>query len=169
MEIQQFHSFYKHKCLFWANKSQHIMTVGMSDDKRKKVIVALGVFAGIALFAIVYHFFTTKPTTDRVLQLTALTVNKKCPMMVDGETRLDSVQAIGNKTLQYHYTLVNYSVEELDREKLRTTMQVHILNEIKTKPEMKVFREKGVQLVYFYKDKVADSVLLLVYKPEDYL
>lgn len=141
----------------------------MSHDKRKKVIIALGVFAGIALFAIVYHFFTTKPTTDRVLQLTALTVNKKCPMMVDEETRLDSVEAIGNKTLQYHYTLVNYSVKELDLEKLKATMQPYILKEIKTKPEMKVFREKGVKLAYFYKDKLSDSVLLLTYKPEDYL
>ncbi|MCL2343481.1 MAG: hypothetical protein FWC62_06255, partial [Firmicutes bacterium] len=43
-------------------------------------------------------------TVDDLLKKTADEANKQCPMTVDSETRMDSVQAAEGKILQYNYT-----------------------------------------------------------------
>ncbi|HEV7403757.1 MAG TPA: hypothetical protein VGO11_12550, partial [Chthoniobacteraceae bacterium] len=47
------------------------------------------------------------PTIEQLLERTAVELNKGLPKMADQETRLDSASTGPNKTLIYHYTLVN--------------------------------------------------------------
>lgn len=54
--------------------------------------------------------------SNEELQQVATELNKKVPMMVDAETRLDKLSA-GNKRLIYFYTMINYATDKLDKKK----------------------------------------------------
>ncbi len=83
-------------------------------------------------------------------------LNKRCPMVIDAETRLDNTAALDNPVkLVYNYTLVNATKKELgDRlTSIKETMKPNIQNTVDTNPEMKPFRDNHVLLMYSYKDK----------------
>lgn len=56
-------------------------------------------------------------TIADVLKASVNAINKIAPQMVDSETRIDSSYAVENK-LVYKYTLINYSVDDFDTEKV---------------------------------------------------
>jgi hypothetical protein len=58
------------------------------------------------------------PSSDDIVAATAREMNKTLPMMVDGETRLDSTAAGPGRVLAYNYTLINYVASQLDASSL---------------------------------------------------
>jgi hypothetical protein len=69
--------------------------------------------------------------------------------MVDDVTRLDNTSVAPNRTLHYHYTLVN-SDETIDAAKLIAAATPILQEAYRTKPELKVFRDNGVIFEYDY-------------------
>ncbi len=87
-----------------------------------------------------------------VLKASVTAINKTTPQMVDSETRLDSSYALENK-LVYKYTMINYSVDDLDTEKFQEIIIKQVTGFVCTSPDMKYFVDNAVDVAYSYFDK----------------
>jgi hypothetical protein len=105
---------------------------------------------------------------DKALMKMASEINKSCPFMVDENIRADNVTVLVDNTIQYNYTLINYLKEEVDINQLKSNLSSHLLNGIKTNPNLKIFRDNKVTMIYAYRDKVGVFLFSLEYKYEDY-
>jgi hypothetical protein len=136
-----------------------------SNTSRIIAVVAGGVFFVVAYVATQNLF---KPSFDKTLVEVASEMNKTCPMMVDQETRLDNTVALPGKVLQYNYTLINYSKDEVSADTLIKYIKPGIVNTARTSPDMKSFRENSVTMDYNYKDKDGVFILKISVTPDMY-
>lgn len=88
--------------------------------------------------------------------------------MVDEETRLNNVVAMPNNIFQYNYTLVNYEKSEVDVEEFKSYITPNLVNNVKTNPDMKAYRDNDVTLAYNYKDKNGIYILKINVGPDLY-
>lgn len=102
------------------------------------------------------------------LQTISNEINKKCPIIIDSNTRLDNTGALGG-SLYYNYTFINYTINEIDISYMEADMKPNILNNIRTNPGMRYLRDRKVTFIYSYKDRFGEHVTSFVYQPEDYL
>ncbi len=107
-------------------------------------------------------------TFDKAMMTAASELNESCPMMVDQETRLDNAVALPDNVFQYNYTLVNFTKEELDLEEFTAHMEPQITNNVKTNPDLKIYRDNQVTMKYYYKDKNGVFVAQFAVTYEDY-
>lgn len=105
---------------------------------------------------------------EALLKSTAKQTNKKLPITVDSETRLDSVSIKPNRTMVYNYTLVNYSRTELDTTVLKNSMEPSMRKAIVNTAELKMFREKDVNFEYLYYDKNKKYAFGILIKASEY-
>jgi hypothetical protein len=137
--------------------------------EKKKII---GMIVGAAAFLIAYfavqQVLFKPPTFDKQMIQIASELNKSCPIMVDAETQLDNTVALPDNTFQYNYTLVSMERATLDISELENYLQPIILNNIKTNPDLKTFRDNDVIMAYNYKDKNGEHLFKLTFKPEIY-
>jgi hypothetical protein len=142
----------------------------MENKTNKKK--AIGMIVGAAAFLIAYfavqQVFFKPPTFDKQMMQIASELNKSCPIMVDAETQLDNAVAIPDNTFQYNYTLVSMERATFDISELKNYLQPIILNNIKTNPDLKIFRDNDVTMAYSYKDKNGEHLFKLTFKPENY-
>ncbi len=127
----------------------------MREGNKKKMVQTV-----IFILTFGAAFFGTKYVmsgfnlVEKELKKTALEINKSCPKIIDAETRLDSASA-DHKTLQYHYTILNWVKTarsgELAQDKKQ--VQVNAQMNLDTSTTMKEFREKGISLKYTYNNK----------------
>ena len=95
-------------------------------------------------------------------------INKSCPIVVDQYTRLDNVVAMPANSFQYNYTLFNLAKEEVNLDIVKKYIKPTILNNARTSPQMKFFRDRKTTLIYYYKDKVGKFVYELSVTPDMY-
>ena len=95
-------------------------------------------------------------------------INKRCPFMVDSETRLDNTGAY-RKNIYYYYTLINQNIEEVDVKYLIYKVKPRLLNSIETNPDMKFLRDHKVTFIYKYRDKSGINIVSFKFTPQDYL
>ena len=112
-------------------------------------------------------------SVDALLKATADATNKQCPVTVDSETRLDSVQAVQGKILQYNYTLVNYAKGDLTADQisqLQSTMQPQLVDTVKasTDTTIKALRDVGVTFVHVYNSSDGSELFRCTVTPDDY-
>lgn len=137
-------------------------------NRNKILQLIVGVIAfGISYFA-VQQLFNNPQTFDKAMMKAASEINKSCPIMVDNDTRLDNTMAMPNNVFQYNYTLVNFEKSEVNIEKFRDFIEPNVVNNIKTNPEMKAYKENRVTMAYYYKDKNGKFVLKIDVTPEKY-
>ncbi len=86
------------------------------------------------------------------LTLAAAELNKKTPMLIDEETRLDSAATFGN-TFIYNYTMVKYSADQLDVKLFDKIIHENVIATICTNPGLKAFIDLEVIMVYRYLGK----------------
>ncbi|WP_426370056.1 hypothetical protein [Pseudocolwellia sp. HL-MZ7] len=89
---------------------------------------------------------------SKVLTQTVKVITDKLPMIIDGDTRLDSVATVGNKFI-YNHTLTKYSADQMDPEQLDVVITDNVINTICPNKEMKGFIDLGVVMVYRYLGK----------------
>jgi len=81
-------------------------------------------------------------------------LNKKCPMVIDEFTTLESVAAGPGKKFTYIYT-VSMQLNQLQK----TTITDQVRSRALAEPKMQPILDKGVELVYRYNDKSGNKVL----------
>ncbi|MHC0440951.1 zinc-ribbon domain-containing protein [Flavobacterium sp. 3-210] len=159
---------YKLPLLEDQNVKTKIEQTKVTKPKRKfDLKTAIGFIVGfIIMFFVTQSFF--KPTFDKQLVEFANDFNKNCPMNIDEYTTLKNVVALPNKTVQYNYILVGITKAEVKIDTVKKYVFPGVLQNVKTNPEMKFFRDNKVTLNYYYSDKNGEFVTQYVVKPEMY-
>lgn len=98
----------------------------------------------------------------------AANVNKKCPTMLDSETRIDGVEIQEPLNLVYKYTLVNVLKQNVDTAEFYRAIWPGILSTVKISPEMRKLRENFGTVTYVYNDKMNQKIYQVNVKPENY-
>lgn len=131
----------------------------------------LGIIVGVIVFWSSYYLvqkFLFRPSFDKVLMEAASEINKTCPVMLDQYTRFDNAIALPDNVFQYNYTLMDVTKEQINTDTLSKYIDTKIINNAKTNPDLKLYRENETTLVYYYKDMNGSFVYKLTVTPEMY-
>jgi hypothetical protein len=140
---------------------------GIKPERKFNVKTFLGFIVGfIIMFFVTQSFF--KPSIDKQLAEFANEFNKTCPMNVDEYTTLKNVVALPNKTIQYNYVLVGIEKAEVKLDTVKKYIFPQVLQNVKTNPGMKLFRDNKVTINYSYSDQKGEFVTEYIVKPEMY-
>lgn len=94
---------------------------------------------------------SSQPTSSQIVYAVSDEVNKKLPLFIDSETRLDKVvPSHGGSRMTYSYTLVNRRSSDVDRSAFRSTVFPGVKVGVCTSPDMARIRELGVTVDYAY-------------------
>lgn len=89
----------------------------------------------------------------RLLQITANEMNKSLPTMIDSDTRFDRVGTGPGRRITYVRTLVNYTANEMPARMLENLIGESIHNGVCSAPEMQIWLNDDVTIVYRYSDR----------------
>jgi hypothetical protein len=131
-----------------------------------------GVIVGTLAVALGGYFaqqvFFKAPAFDKAMMAMASEINKTCPVMVDQVTRLDNAIALPGNIFQYNYTILGINRSQINIDTLEKYVEPGIINNIRTNPDMKVFRDQKTTLVYYYKDESGTFIHKFVITPDRY-
>jgi hypothetical protein len=127
------------------------------------IVIAIGVIAGVVIQRIYFN-----PSTEDQLEKAANIINKKCPVMIDRETRLESAVTLPGKGFQYNFTLMNMVVDSVNIATFNEEMTRLLLHSVKTTPQLKAYREREVTISYSYSDRNGKFISTIVITPEMY-
>ena len=139
-----------------------------SKDKKKQIGTAIGFAIGILGVVIIQQLFFKPSSFDKVMMNAASELNKTCPIMVDQETRLDNAVALPGNILQYNYTLVHMVKDSINLQDMQNYLTPVIINNVKTNPDLKIYRDHKTTMAYYYKDKNGAFVFKITVTPEQY-
>jgi hypothetical protein len=141
----------------------------VKTNKRAKIqemIVGFVVF--VFAFFLVQQLFFTSPSLDKKMMQIANEINKTCPIMIDEDTRFDNAVALPDNIFQYNFTLVNLEKQEIELDTVKKYLEPNIINNAKTNPDLKMFRDHKITINYNYHDKNGVFVVKISVKPEIY-
>ena len=141
----------------------------MEPKKKKKTInLIVGLVVGLTVAVFINQIIFKAPSFDKQMMSAASQINESCPIMLDQDTRLDNTMALPENTFQYNYTLVNMIKDSIDIKGLEEYLKPNILNNIKTNPDLKAYRDNKVTMAYFYRDKNGEFVLKIAVTADQY-
>src|SRR6266566_1913518 len=124
-------------------------------ERRKSISVAT--VAACAIGATVGSFVVNRlmqmdgdTSIEKALVDASNQFNKMCPMMIDSETRGDTMVPEPPNTLVYRYTLIHLTKADVDVHAIVAYLKPRIINNYKSADTMKALREGGVTLKYRY-------------------
>lgn len=106
--------------------------------------------------------------TNTYLDEVATEFNKKCPQIVDSETRIDGINVKPPSTLVYKYTLINLPVENVDTTEFKKMLLPGLVSMIRLSPDLKPLRENNTLFEYSYSDKANKHIYTFKISPKDY-
>ncbi|MEA4935127.1 hypothetical protein SDC9_143030 [bioreactor metagenome] len=139
------------------------------NSNKKKIGTLAGIIFGLILAYMINHFLFAPPSFDKVLMQTASKLSESCPVMIDQVTRLDNVAALPGNIIQYNYTLVNWAKDSINIKSFEEYLQPMILNNVKTNPDLKTFRENKTTMAYYYRDMNGEFVAKISITSDQYL
>jgi hypothetical protein len=152
-----------------AIETSNITAPLQKEEKTKPKFDLKTILGFIVGFVVV--FFGTKtlfsPSFDKQLVGIANEMNKVCPMRLDAHTSLQNVAALPN-ALVYNYVLIDLTKEDVKIDFIKQNVFPNLLQNVKTNPDMKLFRDKKVTLIYYYSDKNGKFVIEYKIKPNMY-
>lgn len=95
---------------------------------------------------------------DRVRDLADQLNKQQGKKMIDEVTRLEGVEALPNRTLLYKYSLITKTSSEIPLDALNQSVRPNVVKMYNTLPEMKLFRDNGITIIYQYRDKVGQLI-----------
>lgn len=95
-------------------------------------------------------------------------MNRNCPQMIDEETRLDSMNLVKEKTLQYYYSLVKRSKKDVDINAFSQFLKPNLIQHLRTNEQVRFMRENEVTMVYSYSDKKGIKIVDIPITPHEY-
>ena len=130
-----------------------------------RVAVFLGTLAFIGNFIVGLQ---QGSDTDLALSEEFEVINRSLPSMIDDSTRLDHA-SIQGRDIYYDYTLVNWSVENLDISRFMSVMTPKLKTAQCTNEEGLALLNEGRKVVYMYRDKASKPVAKIVVEKSDCL
>lgn len=135
----------------------------------KKVIV---IIVGLTAFALAYfavqHIFFKESFFNNVMVEAANQLNESWPIMVDEETQLDNASVLPDNIFQYNYTMINSKKNKFNIPELKNYLEPLLINNVKTNPDLKIYRNNNVTMTYNYKDKFGETVMKISVSPDKY-
>lgn len=110
----------------------------------------------------------TDSVVEALMEQEAKKFNKNGPIMVDEETRIDSIHVADGRKLEYCYTLVNFAKEDLDVKIFRSNLEPTLKKTVIDMKELDKLKEADVIFSYNYADKAGKPVTQIVIGPNDY-
>jgi hypothetical protein len=104
---------------------------------------------------------------DNVLVKVTSQMNKKLPMAVDKDTRLDSVSAVPGRQFIYHYTLVSVSSTDVSADNFDKLVKPQLKSRLCSSAEMQNFLKNGVTISYLYKGKDGQPIGSAKFAPSE--
>jgi len=95
-------------------------------------------------------------------------LNKKCPKMIDSETKFEGIEFIEPNKIIYKFTLINLSVLNFDTNQFKLALWPGILSTVKISSEMKKLRDNQTNIDYLYLDKYKRHIYTFKIVPENY-
>lgn len=86
----------------------------------------------------------------KIMQKAAEILNKKMPMYIDEDTRMDRVAIEARKQMVYYYSFPRYSSNDIDKSWLLTTLKPDVKNRVCANEKMKIGLLQGATYVYSY-------------------
>jgi len=109
-----------------------------------------------ALVAFIVVGCTNNDAVFKVVKKASEEMNKRCPMVIDADTRLDNTLATENPVkLVYYYTVITAEKKTVEAQlgPVKEAMKANVQNMVNTNPEMKFYQDNQIPLTYSYKDK----------------
>lgn len=152
----------------------HDNTIELLHKKKKRRNLIIGLIVAFTVVGLVGATILSmqnvfKPfVTGKILETAVNEVNKRCPVMIDQYTRLDSASVISGNSMQYNYTLINTELSEVNQDTVKKYVLPEIINNVKTSPDLKPFRDLKTTLIYSYRDKNGLAIMKFPVTPEMY-
>lgn len=136
------------------------------QEGNKKLAVQIVIF--LVVFAVAFlgtkYVMSSLTSTESIVEATSMKLNKKCPMMLSRDLRLDSTDAMaveGKAGLLYICTLINEDVntENYNSELIAKEIELAAQKDFESNPDMEKARERDATIYYVCKDKNGNSVL----------
>jgi len=142
----------------------------MDNPFNQEISIKAMIGAGVTIIALalMQYFFSQSPSVDEMMVKAASEFNKTCPMMVDQITRMDNAVALPGRVFQYNFTMINMDVASIEIEELKKNLEPVIINTVKTNPELKLFRDKEITMVYYYRDSNGNYMFKISVGPNQY-
>lgn len=137
------------------------------NNKSKISILLTGALAILIIILSVY-FLSSRSETEKTLLQKASEINNGFPLMIDDETRADSVTILGKDTLLYHYTLIKVQKETLDVATLQSQFSPILIYNVKQSKELETLKEKNIVFGYTYNDYNQKEIFTFFITPEMY-
>ena len=103
--------------------------------------------------------------TNKHLSNIANSIKPYLPMMVDDETRLDSILSF-EKNLKYVYTMVNANQSDFNQRSLENALKPKVQNSVCTNETTMVFPRNNVVLTFTYYSKKGKFISEFSVKPD---
>jgi len=84
--------------------------------------------------------------------------NKRCPEIVDPETRMDSVKLSLDNIMTFYYTLPNMANSSIDPKAFSAYLMPGVIENIKSNPDLKMHRDSSVTMVFNYRDRNGEQI-----------
>lgn len=141
----------------------------MNVKHLKKVAIAIIIISAIAIF----HFLSNKiiypvPPDSQALTEMVININQNCPVMIDAVTRLDSASLPNKKAINYYYSIIQTTTNEIDIISFEKSLYTRLLISIKETNEMELLRTNETTFGYFYYDKDGTLISKFIITPENY-
>ncbi|MHC4661667.1 MAG: hypothetical protein ACYS8W_08250 [Planctomycetota bacterium] len=102
--------------------------------------------------------YILKASPEKQLAREISAMNKKCPMMIDEETRLDRLSSGPGMRVEYFYTVINYSKHDFEPGEFEATVKAMLLQNMQNNRELDKFRKFNVTFVHNYVDMSGDHL-----------
>jgi cell division protein FtsB len=97
----------------------------------------------------------------------AASMNKKMPV-TEGPYRMDSVGTRKGRVMVYNYTIMGSDKLKLDYLATKNSIEKKIIENLKTNPKLKSFKENDVTMVYKYFDEHGVKQIVIELKSSVY-
>ncbi|GAC1419044.1 MAG: hypothetical protein NVSMB6_20960 [Burkholderiaceae bacterium] len=104
---------------------------------------------------------------DEALARMSEKMNRKMPQAVDGETRLDSVNAEPGHQLAYHYTILHARSKDLPTAGFYKAFRPTLQKRVCAAEDLKIFFRNRITLAYAYRGSDGQDIGKLAFSPKD--
>ena len=135
---------------------------------KKVIVIIISIVAFVLAYYAVQQIFFKEFSFNKVMIEAANQLNESCPIIVDQDTRLDNAVVLPGNIFQYNYTMINSVKNEINIPELENYLEPLLINNVKTNPDLQIYRDNKVTMTYYYKDKFGEAVMKISVTPEKY-